>query len=126
MNSTPKEAIIKTIFGQINGEDIYLFTFTNKAGNKVAITNYGGIVTEWVSPDKNGKISSIVLGFDTLEKYLQDNPHFGALGGRYANRIAKGKFTIGNKEYTLATNNGENHIHGGIKNFSKGSMAGSN
>src|SRR5271156_5534350 len=99
MNSTPKETIIKTNFGQINGQDIYLFTLTNKPGNQVSITNYGGIVTEWICPDKNGKISSIVLGFNELEKYLRDNPHFGALVGRYANRIAKGKFTIGNKEY---------------------------
>jgi len=119
MNSTPKETIIKTNFGKINGEDIHLFTLTNKAGNQVSITNYGGIVTQWISADKNGKMSSIVLGFNELEKYVLDNPHFGALVGRYANRIAKGKFAIGNKEYTLATNNGENHIHGGIHNFSK-------
>ena len=119
MKSTSKMTINKSTFGTIDGAEVFLFTFTNSQGNTVKITNYGGIVTEWASTDKNGKWSSIVIGFNDLKSYLPNDPHFGAIVGRYANRIALGKFKIGDNEYVLATNNGNNHLHGGIKNFSK-------
>jgi aldose 1-epimerase len=106
-------------FGQADGKPVYLYTLTNKNGVQVKITNYGGIVTSWVVPDKNGANSSIVLGFDSLSGYLAKPPYFGALVGRYGNRIANGKFKIGDTTYTLATNNGKNHLHGGIKGFDK-------
>ena len=117
--SATAKAVTKQDFGQADGKPVYLFTLTNKSGTKVKITNYGGIVTSWVAPDKNGINSSIVLGFDSLSGYLAKPPYFGALVGRYGNRIAKGKFKIGDTTYTLATNNGKNHLHGGLKGFDK-------
>src|SRR5262249_12791720 len=83
------------------------------------IMTYGGIVVSLKTPDRNGKMDDIVLGFDTLDAYLKGHPFFGALAGRYANRIAKGRFTLDGVEYKLAVNNGENHLHGGIKGFDK-------
>jgi aldose 1-epimerase len=80
---------------------------------------YGAIVTELHAPDRGGNKADIVLGFNNLDQYLADNPFFGAIAGRYANRIAKGKFTLDGKEYTLATNNGPNHLHGGNVGFDK-------
>jgi aldose 1-epimerase len=112
-------AVTKQDFGQADGKPVYLFTLTNKNGVQVKITNYGGIVTSWVVPDKNGNKSSIVLGFDSLSGYLAKPPYFGALVGRYGNRIANGKFIIGSSTYTLATNNKKNHLHGGLKGFDK-------
>ncbi len=94
-------------------------TQSNAKGNQIKITNYGGIMTSWTAPDKSGKKTSIVVGFDSLAPYLQQPPYFGALIGRYGNRIAKGKFKIDNVEYTLATNNGVNHLHGGNKGYDK-------
>ena len=83
-----------------------------------AIT-YGGIITSIKTPDRSGAIGDIVLGFDTLDGYLAGHPFFGAIVGRYGNRIAKGRFTLDGQAYTLATNNGPNHLHGGIKGFDK-------
>ncbi len=111
--------ITKTDFGEADGKKVFLFILTNSKGNQVKITNYGGIVTSWTSPDKSGEKSSIVLGFDSLSGYLAHPPYFGALIGRYGNRIANGKFKLGNVGYTLATNNGKNHLHGGNKGFDK-------
>ena len=86
----------------------------------VKILNYGGTVTDIITPDKNGKMGNVVLGFDSLSGYLQTgNPYFGCLVGRYANRIANAKFTLDGKEYTLAANNGANTLHGGLKGFDK-------
>ncbi|MEO7293369.1 MAG: aldose epimerase family protein [Ginsengibacter sp.] len=113
------KGITKKPFGHSDGKEVFLYTLTNAKGGVVQITNYGGIVTSWVSADRNGKRSNIVLGFDSLPDYQSKSPYFGALIGRYGNRIAKGKFTIDGKEYTLATNNGPNHLHGGIKGFDK-------
>ncbi len=112
-------AITKQAFGEADGKQVFLFTLTNKNGVQVKITNYGGIVTSWIAPDKNGAKSSIVLGFDSLSGYLAKPPYFGALIGRYGNRIANGKFKIGDSTYTLATNNGKNALHGGLKGFDK-------
>lgn len=115
----PKMEIIKTSFGKVSDKEVFLYTLKNNAGMEVRITNYGGIVTHIFVPDKNGKPGDVVLGFDSLDGYLQDPPYFGALVGRYANRIANGKFSIDGKEYKLATNNGPNHLHGGLKGFDK-------
>lgn len=117
--STTTAAVTRQDFGQADGKPVYLYTLSNKNGATVKITNYGGIVTSWTAPDKNGSKSSIVLGFDSLSGYLAKPPYFGALVGRYGNRIANGKFKIGDSSYTLATNNGKNHLHGGLKGFDK-------
>jgi len=111
--------ISKAPFGHIDNIDVYLFTLTNKHGMIVRITNYGGIVTSIVVPDKNGNFDDVVLGYDNLDGYLEETPYFGAIVGRYANRIAKGEFTLDGEEYTLVTNNGPNHLHGGIIGFDK-------
>jgi aldose 1-epimerase len=103
-----------------DGTPVELFTLRNSSGVEARIMTYGGIVVSLKVPDRAGKLDDVVLGYDTLEGYLKDNgPYFGALIGRYGNRIAKGKFTLNGREYTLARNNGENHLHGGIKGFDK-------
>src|SRR5206468_3614196 len=98
---------------------VELFTLTNANGMSATITNYGGIVTSLNVPDKKGKFADVVLGFDNLDGYLAGHPFFGCIVGRYGNRIAKGTFELDGKKYTLAKNNGENHLHGGIKGFDK-------
>jgi aldose 1-epimerase len=112
-------SINKEVFGTVDNKEVYLYTLKNDSGFTIKITNYGGIVTSIFVPDKNGKFDNVVLGYDNLDEYLKDAPYFGAIVGRYANRIAKGKFVIDGKEYTLAVNNGTNHLHGGIKGFDK-------
>ena len=114
-----KTGISKVTWGNADGKEVFLYTLTNANGVQVKITNYGGTVTSWISPDKNNKVSNIVLGFDSLSGYLAKPPYFGAIVGRYGNRIAKGKFKIDSAKYTLATNNGVNHLHGGNKGFDK-------
>ena len=110
----------KRTFGKTRtGETVDLFTLTNANGMEAAITNFGAIVVSLKAPDRSGKFADVVLGFDSLDGYLGDNPYFGAIVGRYGNRIAKGRFTLDGKEYKLATNNGPNALHGGIKGFSK-------
>ncbi|XZF13429.1 aldose epimerase family protein [Chitinophagaceae bacterium MMS25-I14] len=111
--------ISRKVWGDVNGAPVYLFTFSNARGQQVSITNYGCIVTQWLAPDKQGNQSDVVLGFGSLDKYLAGHPHFGAIAGRVANRIANGKFCIGNTEYALAVNNGPHHLHGGINGFDK-------
>jgi aldose 1-epimerase len=112
--------IKKTPFGTMpDGTTVDLFTLTTPKGISAAITNYGGIVVSLKTPDKSGKSGDIVLGFDDLKGYLQDEPYFGALIGRYANRIAKAKFTLDGKEYKLAANDNGNSLHGGKKGFDK-------
>lgn len=106
------------------GEKVYLYTLRNDNGITIKITNYGGIVTSIKTPDKNGQKANIVLGFKSLqdyisEAYLQNCPYFGGIIGRYANRIAKGKFQINGTTYTLPINNGPNSLHGGINGFDK-------
>jgi aldose 1-epimerase len=103
-----------------SGEAVELFTLRNSHGTEARIMTYGGIVVSLKVPDRNGRMEDVVLGYDTLDGYLKDNgPYMGALIGRYGNRIAKGKFSLNGTEYTLAQNNGENHLHGGIKGFDK-------
>lgn len=106
--------ITKKKFGQLkNGEAVHLFILKNKNGLTAKIISYGGTLTELWTPDKNGKLINIVLGYQKLENYLKHSPYFGATIGRYANRIAKGRFKLAGKTYRLATNNPPNHLHGG-------------
>src|SRR5258706_4351203 len=111
--------ITKSAFGKTkDGQAVDLYTLSN--GKIIAkITNYGGIVTELDVPDKSGKMADVVLGFDNLDQYLAGHPFFGAIAGRYANRIAKGKFVLDGDEHTLAINNGPNSLHGGNVGFDK-------
>lgn len=103
-----------------NETPIYLYTLTNSHGMIAKITNYGGIVTELHVPDRNGKLGDVVLGFDSYEDYVvKGSPYFGAITGRVANRIAKGKFSLNGKTYQLAINNAPNHLHGGVQGFDK-------
>ncbi|HSM77854.1 MAG TPA: aldose epimerase family protein [Bryobacteraceae bacterium] len=107
-------------FGQTaEGEKVDLYTLTNPNGMEAAISTYGGIVVSLKTPDRSGKLGDVVLGFDDLKGYLGASPYFGALVGRYGNRIAKGKFSLDGVEYTLAKNNGENSLHGGLRGFDK-------
>lgn len=101
------------------GQPIDLYVLSNKKGMEAAITNYGGTLVSLKVPDRNGKLADIVLGYDSLAGYESDKAFFGATIGRYGNRIAHGKFTLAGKEYTLAKNDGENHLHGGVKGFNK-------
>lgn len=117
-NAAPQK-VTKIAWGQADGKEVNLYTLTNANGVQVKITNYGGTVTSWVTPDKNGHKSNVVVGFDSLSGYLAKPPYFGAIIGRYGNRIAKGIFKIDTSTYHLAVNNGENHLHGGNKGFDK-------
>ena len=106
-------------FGTADGKPVLLYTLRNSKGAEAQIMNYGGIVTSLKVADKTGKFSDVVLGYDNLAAYIKETPYFGCLVGRYGNRIAKGKFTLDGKQYTLAQNNGENSLHGGVKGFDK-------
>lgn len=115
-----KMEITKESFGATkSGTPVDLFTLKNNQGMIVKITNFGGIVTSLIVPDKNGNFEDVVLGFDDLEGYLGVHPYMGAIVGRFGNRITKGKFTVDGIEYTLAVNNDENHLHGGLEGFDK-------
>ena len=114
-----KGGIMTTDWGETDGKKVSLYTLTNKNGVQVKITNYGGIVTSWITPDKNGAKSDIVLGFDSLQGYLSKPPYFGAIIGRYGNRIGKAQFKLDGNTYKLAANNGVNSLHGGEKGFDK-------
>ena len=117
--ATTVEKVAKASWGQADGKPVYLYTLTNKNGVQVKISNYGGTVTSWVTPDKKGNNSNIVLGFDSLNGYLAKPPYFGALIGRYGNRIGNATFKIDTTTYKLAANNGVNHLHGGEKGYDK-------
>jgi aldose 1-epimerase len=114
-----KMSIMKENWGKVDNKDVFLYTLKNENGIGVKITNYGGIITSILIPDSIGKTGDIVLGYDSLKGYLAATPYFGAIVGRYANRIAKGTFTLENKVYKLAINNGNNSLHGGLKGFDK-------
>ncbi len=112
--------IKKEPFGKTSdGKPVDLYTLTNANGMKVRIMTYGGIIVSLETPDRKGQLADITLGYETLADYIKDTPYFGALVGRYGNRIAKGKFTLDGTEYQLAVNNDENHLHGGLKGFDK-------
>lgn len=115
-----KAMITKQPFGKTaDGTPVDIYTLTNTKGVEARIMTYGGIVVSLKVPDRNGKFDDVELGFDSLDPYLKGHPFFGALVGRYGNRIGKGKFTIDGKEYSLLVNNGENHLHGGKLGFDK-------
>jgi len=119
-NETKSASMQKVFFGTVGNDSIYQFKLQNAKGTEVFIMNYGGTITNLLVADKNGQKGDVVLGFDSLSGFLQKgNPYFGALIGRYGNRIANGKFTLDGKTYALATNNNGNHLHGGIKGFDK-------
>lgn len=111
--------IEKSNFGSIDGKEVSLYSLVNNHEMMVKITNYGAIVTSMMVPDKEGKLGDVVLGFDSLSGYTAGHPYFGCIVGRYGNRIANGKFTLNDETYTLARNNGENHLHGGVSGFDK-------
>ncbi len=108
-----KQMVKKEVFGRHQGKEVYLLTLTNKPGNVIRLTNFGAKIT-WIEvPDKNGKKDNITFGYDTFEGMIKGDMSFGSVVGRYANRIAKGKFTLDGVEYTLPLNNGPNTLHGG-------------
>ncbi|HUR12247.1 MAG TPA: aldose epimerase family protein [Flavitalea sp.] len=118
--SVNKSTVTEKQFGKFNDEPVTVYTLANKNGMEVRIMNYGGTITNLFTPDSGGNKGDVVLGFDNFEGYLdKNNPYFGCLVGRYANRIAKGKFTLDGKSYTLAPNNDGNTLHGGLKGFDK-------
>jgi len=118
-NPGTKYGISKAEWGETDGKKVWLYTLANTKGTQVKITNYGGIVTSFITADKAGNKSSIVIGFDSLSSYLAKPPYFGALIGRYGNRIGDAKFVLDGITYKLAANNGKNHLHGGLKGFDK-------
>jgi aldose 1-epimerase len=116
-----KAGVVKVPYGKTkDGAAVDLYQLTNKNGVTAKVITYGATVAELWVPDKDGKLADVLLGFDTMKGWQQENnPFFGCVVGRYANRIAKGKFTLDDKEYTLAVNNKPNHLHGGKKGFDK-------
>jgi aldose 1-epimerase len=123
-NSTTKNeskmGITEKPFGNFEGNAVTEYTLTNANGMQVSILNYGGTITKILTKDKDGKFGDVVLGFDSISGYTQKgNPFFGALIGRYGNRIAKGHFTLDGTTYTLAQNNNGQSLHGGLKGFDK-------
>lgn len=128
-NNSPDEARSDPVdalpFGTLpDGRAVTLYRLTNGNGLQVEVMNYGGIIVSLRAPDHAGRLEDVVLGFDTLEGYLSEdyrraNPYFGALIGRNANRIAHGQFSLNGETYDLATNDGDNHLHGGEQGFDR-------
>lgn len=114
------ESITSQPFGKMaDGTPVDIYTLRNASGMQAKITNYGGVVVSIVIPDRAGKMADVVLGYDNLDDYIKTSPFFGAIVGRYANRIAKGQFDLDGKHYQLPLNNGPNTLHGGLKGFDK-------
>lgn len=108
------------VFGQLaDGKTVNIYTIGNSAGAEMKVINFGGIITSLKVPSRNGTLTDVVLGYDSLSPYLFGNPYFGALIGRFGNRIGGGKFSLGGTTYQLAQNDNGNHLHGGIKGFDK-------
>jgi aldose 1-epimerase len=117
---TRHASVARAPFGKLpDGTAVELFTLTNAGGMEVRVTNYGGIITAIRTPDRNGKPGDVTLGYDSLDGYLKSTPYFGAIVGRYANRIGKAQFTLDGHTYKLAANDGPNTLHGGLKGFDK-------
>lgn len=110
-------SIERSVMKNINGKDIYVYTLVNENGMKVEVTNYGGIILSINTKDKDGKFDDVVLGYENFDDYKTTSTYFGALVGRYANRIAKGQLEVDGVKYELVQNNGNNHLHGGNKGF---------
>ncbi|HEY6943600.1 MAG TPA: aldose epimerase family protein [Candidatus Acidoferrum sp.] len=118
--ATTKAGTTKSSWGKTpDGEQVELYTLTNKNGVEAAISTYGGAVVSLKVPDRHGTLEDIVLGYDSVDGYVNDKSYFGAIIGRYGNRIGHAQFTLDGKTYTLAKNNGDNTLHGGIKGFNK-------
>ena len=110
----------KSLFGNLpDGREVYQYTLTNKSGVTLKVINFGAIVTSLNVPDRNGKLEDVVLGYDSVQGYMDGSSYFGAIVGRYGNRIGKGQFTLEGKKYQLTVNDGVNHLHGGKIGFSK-------
>ncbi len=124
-NAAAAGDVDKSVFGQLpDGRQVDVYRFTNANGIEMRVINYGGIILSLKTPDVHGEFDDIVLGFDSLDDYLSDeyrqaNPYFGALIGRYGNRIAGGQFSIDGETYSLETNDGSNHLHGGQRGFDR-------
>jgi len=113
-------SVRESSFGKTeNGQSVTLYTCTNSNGLVLKMCDYGAIVVSMETPDRDGKLANITLGFESIDGYLERHPYFGATVGRFCNRIAKGKFTLDGKTYTLATNNEPNHLHGGVRGFDR-------
>jgi aldose 1-epimerase len=109
-----------TVFGKLpDGREVYQYTLENRSGVTAQIISYGATVTALKVPDRNGKIEDVVLGYDSLQGYIDGTTYFGAIVGRYGNRIGKGRFQLDGKDYQLTVNDGENHLHGGKTGFNK-------
>jgi len=121
MTTNPITAtVVKKSFGKMSdGREVFQYTLSNKNDIRVSAINYGGIITSIFVPDRQRKFDDVVLGFDTLQDYQSYSPYFGAIIGRYGNRIGNGRFVIDGKEYSLAQNNNGQHLHGGVKGFDK-------
>lgn len=120
VSADEKSTVIKSEYGKMpDGTTVEQYVLKNANGVEVNVITYGGRITSLKVPNKNGEFENVVLGFDDLDGYLGDNPYFGALIGRFGNRIAKGKFSLNGEEYSLATNNVPNHLHGGLKGFDR-------
>jgi aldose 1-epimerase len=118
--SAERRSIVQAPYGMTpEGEAVEIFTLTNASGMRVRFTNYGGIIVSVEVPDRDGNVDDVTLGFDSLDPYLEEHPYFGAVIGRFGNRIAQGRFTLDGQEYSLATNNGPNHLHGGVRGFDR-------
>jgi aldose 1-epimerase len=119
-DSTAGLSMSTAAFGKMpDGTSVDKYTLTNRHGVRVGILTYGGIVQSISVPDKNGKLTDVALGFDNLENYIKNSPYFGAIIGRYGNRIAKGQFTLNGRQFQIPPNNGPNALHGGPKGFDK-------
>lgn len=108
-----KEMVNTQSYGSFDGKDVSLFTLTNKKGDVLKLSNYGAVIIEIIVPDRNGTKENVTLGYDNLDGYVNGDPYFGKVVGQFANRIAKGRFSIDSSEYTLAINNAPNALHGG-------------
>jgi aldose 1-epimerase len=123
--TTAKRDVTRAPFGKLkDGSAVEIFTLTNGKGMEVRAITYGGIIQSLKVPDKAGRSGDVVLGFDSIDGYQTDHPFFGAIIGRYGNRIGKAQFTLDGQTYKLAANNGPNHLHGGVKGFDKVLWAG--
>src|SRR5258708_2411713 len=121
LGATPQlGSAAKKYFGKTpGGQSADLYVLTNKNGAEVSITNFGGAVVSLKAPDRHGNLADVVLGYDAVDGYLNDKAYFGALVGRYFNRIGRAQFVLDGKTCTLAKNNGDNSLHGGVKGFNK-------
>lgn len=120
MQKSRRATIVRRTFGTLaDGTKIDLYTLRNSRGAEARVTNFGATVVSLTAPDARGRMADVVLGYDDLQSYVEDTFYLGSIQGRYANRIAGGKFTLNETEYTLARNNNANHLHGGIRGFNK-------